>query len=75
VGIHALGRELGDRATARLAALLALVSPFLLLMSAGFMSHAGCLTAVTFFLVFYFRLCGSCRWRDGVLAWCGKTVA
>ena len=44
-GIYFLARELFDRATARVSALLAVLSPFLLLMSAEFMSHAGALAA------------------------------
>ncbi len=67
-GVYALGRELFDRATARLAALLGLLSPFLLLMSAEFMSHAASLCALTYYLLFYARTIRSHRIADGLLA-------
>jgi 4-amino-4-deoxy-L-arabinose transferase-like glycosyltransferase len=68
VGIYFLARELFDRATARVSAALAVLSPFLLLMSAEFMSHVGSLFALTFYLLFYFRTIRRRDTRDGVIA-------
>lgn len=55
VATYFLAAELFDRRTARLAAVLAPFSPFLLFMSSEFMAHASSLTAATLFLWFYFR--------------------
>lgn len=72
-GTYWLGREFGGRAVARIAALLGLISPFLLLMSAEFMSHAGALFACTYFLLFYFRAARGARVRTGI--WAGLFAA
>ena len=68
LGIFLLGLELFGPRVARLALLLGLVSPFLLLMSAEFMSHAGSLFALTYFLLFHFRATRTRAVRDAVLA-------
>jgi hypothetical protein len=67
-GIYFLARELFDRATARVSSILAVLSPFLLLMSAEFMSHAGSLFALTGYLLFYLRAIRTHRRRDAVAA-------
>ncbi len=56
--IYLLGRELYDERTARVAALLACLSPFLFNMSAEFMNHTSALLFVTLFLYFYARATG-----------------
>jgi 4-amino-4-deoxy-L-arabinose transferase-like glycosyltransferase len=60
-GIWRLGRIVYDDRTALLAAVLFCVSPFVLLMSAGFMSHVASLCAAIWCLVF---LAGGKRNRD-----------
>jgi len=57
---YLLSRVTFDRATARVSALLALVSPFLLFMAAGFMSHVS-----GFFLLTGFLACLALALRDG----------
>src|SRR5262245_26669134 len=52
LGIGRLGRILYDDRTATLAAILFSVSPFVLLMTSGFMSHVACLCASIWCLVF-----------------------
>lgn len=73
VGIYFLARELFDRACARVSSVLAVLSPFLLLMSAEFMSHAGSLCALTFYLLGYARALRTRRTRDGI--WAGAALA
>ncbi len=68
LGTFLLARELFGRSIARLAVLLAAASPFLLLMSAEFMSHASSLFAMTFFLFFFFRALRTQRVSDGAVA-------
>ena len=58
VGVFRLGKALFDEATGMLGALLLSVSPFALLMSAGFMGHVAGLCVFTWCLVF---LAESCR--------------
>ncbi len=68
IGVYFLALELFDRATARASAALGALSPFLLLMSAEFMAHAGALAALTFFLLFYVRAIRRRALRDGLSA-------
>jgi hypothetical protein len=67
-GFFLLGRDLYDRNTGRLAALLGLLSPFLLLMAAEFMAHVSALAALTYFLVFFLRAVRGGGLRDGRIA-------
>jgi len=78
-GTFLLGRALFGRAAGRLAAVLGLLSPFLLLMAAEFMAHVSALAALTYFLVFLVRALrpaedpadprqAAGRRRDGMLA-------
>ena len=67
-GACLLARELFDTAVARATGLLALVSPFLLLMAGEFMSHVGGLFALTWFLLFLFRTLRSGRIAHGLAA-------
>ncbi len=53
--IYLLGKELYDEPTARLATILAVISPFLFNMSAEYMNHASALFFATLFLLYYFR--------------------
>lgn len=53
--VYALGRELWDDRTGRLAAALALLSPFLLMMSSEYMNHASALLANALFLWLFAR--------------------
>lgn len=68
LGVYLLGLELGGPRIARMAAILGVVSPFLLLMSGEFMSHASALSTITFFLVFFFRALRTARTQDGIAA-------
>jgi hypothetical protein len=60
VGIFLLAREAFGRAAARAAAVLAVLSPFLVLMASEFMAHVSGLFAVTWFLLYALR-----TWRSG----------
>jgi hypothetical protein len=53
--IYRLGRELYDEPTARLATLLASLSPFLVFMSSEFMNHSSALLFTCLFLLFFAR--------------------
>jgi len=53
--LYFLGKEVYDEATGRLAALLGVVSPFLLFMSSEYMNHASALLFLSLFLLFFFR--------------------
>jgi len=66
--VYLLGRETHGPAVGRVAALLGLLSPFLLLMSAEFMAHASALLAVTAFLVFHLKMVRTGRMADAVRA-------
>lgn len=66
--VYLLGRETHGVAVGRMAALLGVLSPFLLLMSAEFMAHASALCAVTAFLVFHLRMVRTGRMADGARA-------
>ncbi|MBD3235851.1 MAG: hypothetical protein GF330_04035 [Candidatus Eisenbacteria bacterium] len=73
--IGLLARELCGRTVARLTVLMAAISPFLLLMSAGFMNHATSLLGISLGLLGYFRLLRTGRPRDGLLAGGGIALA
>ena len=66
--IFLLGREVQGRAIGRLAAVLGVLSPFLLLMAAEYMAHVGALCALTMFLTFHLRMVRTGQTRDGILA-------
>jgi hypothetical protein len=68
VGVYLLANELFDRGVARLAALLGALSPFLVVMGGGFMSHVGAFTLLTFFLFLHFRSVRTQSRRDAALA-------
>jgi hypothetical protein len=55
VTIYHLGREVYDEPTARLATLLACLSPFLIFMSSEFMNHSSALLFTSLFLLFFAR--------------------
>jgi hypothetical protein len=55
LALHALGRELFDEATARVGVVLFVLSPFVLLMSAEYYSHASALLWFTLALLHYAR--------------------
>jgi hypothetical protein len=55
VVIYHLGREVYDEPTARLATLLASLSPFLIFMSSEFMNHSSALLFTSLFLLFFAR--------------------
>ena len=55
VTIYHLGREVYDEPTARLATLLACLSPFLIFMSSEFMNHSSALLFTSLFLLFFVR--------------------
>lgn len=54
-GIYLLGLETFGRSSARVAGLLALISPFFMLMSAEMMAHSTTLAALTVFLALHLR--------------------
>ena len=64
VVLYFLGRELYDDRTGRIAALLGMVSPFLLFMSSEYMNHASGLLFVSLFLLFFFRTIRPLRGRQ-----------
>ncbi|MEO0026638.1 MAG: glycosyltransferase family 39 protein, partial [candidate division WOR-3 bacterium] len=66
--LYALGRELYDEPTARLAALLAVLSPFVVNMASEFMNHVSALQLITLFLLGFFRTLRTGRKTDAVLA-------
>ncbi len=68
LGVFVLGREAFGTVVARAAVVLALLSPFLLLMASEFMSHVGGLFAITWFLVYALRTLRAGAGRD---AWIG----
>jgi hypothetical protein len=53
--LYFLGKELYDEKTGRIAALLGMASPFLLIMSSEYMNHASALLFLSLFLLFFFR--------------------
>jgi hypothetical protein len=55
VVLYFLGKEAYNETTGRIAALLGLVSPFLLFMSSEYMNHASALLFLSLFLLFFFR--------------------
>jgi hypothetical protein len=55
VVIYFLGKEIYDEATARLATVLAALSPFLVFMSSEFMNHSSALLFAALFLLFFAR--------------------
>jgi hypothetical protein len=64
VGIFLLTRDVFGRAAARAASVLAVLSPFLVLMASEFMAHASGLFAVTWFLLYALRALRSGSRRD-----------
>lgn len=66
--VFRLSSDLHGAACGALAAGLAVLSPFLLLLSASLMSHASCLVFVTAFLWLYQRLCERERLRWALAA-------
>jgi hypothetical protein len=66
--IFLLARELFDEMTARIAAILGVLSPFLIFMASEFMSHVSGLCTLTFFLFFYFRMTRTGHIRSGMAA-------
>jgi 4-amino-4-deoxy-L-arabinose transferase-like glycosyltransferase len=53
--LYFLGKEVYDETTGRIAALLGVVSPFLLTASSEYSNHGSCLLFLSFFLLFFFR--------------------
>lgn len=65
---YLLGKELFDETIGRVSALLALLSPFLLFMSAEYMNHSSTLLLTTLFLLFFVRALRTGAFFDGLLA-------
>ncbi len=65
---YLLARAAFDRATARVSALLALVSPFLLFMAAEYMSHVSGFVMLTAFVAGLFLAARESRWRYRAIA-------
>jgi hypothetical protein len=68
LGVFRLGTVLFDEGTGALGALLLAVSPFALLMGAGFMAHTASLCVFTWCLVFLAECCGGPGMRPLLLA-------
>ncbi len=71
IGVFAsvlLARELFGSPVARITGMLAVLSPFLVLMAAEFMSHVSGFAVLTLFLLLYFRILRHGRSRDGAIA-------
>ncbi|MEX2191064.1 MAG: glycosyltransferase family 39 protein, partial [Bacteroidota bacterium] len=66
--LYFLGRELHGEKTGRIAALLALASPFLLFMSSEFMNHTTALFFFLLFLLFFVKAIRSGRGIDGLIS-------
>lgn len=73
--LYKLGQEMFDERTARLAAILGAISPFLLLMSSSFMSHGTTLFFLLLFLYGFVGLLTRGRPLDGLLAGVGLGFA
>jgi hypothetical protein len=78
--LYFMGKELYDEKTGRIAALLGMASPFLLIMSSEYMNHASALLFLSLFLLFFFRTIrplrgghASSKLTDPVL--CGLSLA
>ncbi len=69
--LYFLGRELYDEKTGRLATLLGAFSPFLLIMSSGFMNHASALFYTTLFLLFFAKTVRGGKWYSPLIAGVG----
>lgn len=63
-----LGKELFDETTGRISALLVLLSPLLLFMSAEYMNHSSTLLLGTLFLLFFVRALRTGAFLDGLMA-------
>jgi len=68
VVIYFLGKECHDETGGRVAALLGLLSPFMLFMSSEYMNHASCLLFISLFLLFFLRTINSSGIRNSMLA-------
>ncbi len=66
--LYFLGKELYDERTGRAAALLGLVSPFLMFMSSEFMNHATALLFFLLFLLFMAKATRTGRMLHGLIA-------
>lgn len=70
--LYFLGKELYDEKTGRLATLLGVLSPFLMIMSSEFMNHVSALFFLTFFLLFFIKtVCREKKWYHPILAGLG----
>jgi hypothetical protein len=65
-----LGKELYDERTGRIAAILGMLSPFLLFMSSEFMSHASALLFLSCFILFFFRMIRKQSFTSAIIAGC-----
>lgn len=68
IALYALARELYGKATAVIAALLACLSPFMLVMSAEYMNHVATLLFTTLFIFYFMRTLRTRRLGDSMLA-------
>ncbi len=63
-----LGKELFDKKTGRIAALLGTLSPFLLFMSSEYMNHASALLFLSCFILFFFQMLRKHSFLSALLA-------
>jgi hypothetical protein len=68
VAIYFLARETHGALTSRVAAVLTLLSPFVVFMSSEYMSHATSLLFTTLFILFFIKSARAPRARDAILA-------
>jgi len=61
--IYLLGKEIYDEKTGRLSALLGILSPFLIIMSSGFMNHTSSLFYAMLFMLFFAKTFHSAKFR------------
>lgn len=68
VVIYLIGREIYDERTARIAAALAALSPFLLFMSAEFYAHSSALLGISGFVLFFAKMLRTHRYGHALAA-------
>ncbi|HUI25049.1 MAG TPA: glycosyltransferase family 39 protein, partial [Candidatus Kryptonia bacterium] len=71
VAVYHLGREVYGESVARVAAVLAALSPFIVFMSSEYMNHGSALLCVTLFMLGFARTLRTARWGWAALAGLG----
>lgn len=71
---YLLGKEIYDEKTGRIAALLGLLSPFLIIMSSGFMNHTSSLFYGTLFMLFFAKTLKNNKIRYSIISGLGLGI-